>query len=176
MNFRPLSIPGAYLIESEPSTDERGSFERIWCAREFELHGLSSRLVQCNISTNRRQGTLRGMHYSVPPRAETKVVRCVKGSVFDVLLDLRPSSETYRKWVAEILSRDNARAVFVPQGVAHGFQTLEDETDILYEMSEFYDPQCARGARWNDPAFDIAWPLADPILSGRDRETPDFHV
>jgi dTDP-4-dehydrorhamnose 3,5-epimerase len=173
MIFRPTRIASAYAMEMERYTDDRGSFARTWCQREFEVQGLPARLVQASISTNRSKGTLRGMHYSVPPRAEAKVVRCVKGAVYDVLLDLRKESPSYLVWVAETLTRDNGLAFFVPEGVAHGFQTLEDESDVLYQMSEFYDAACARGVRWNDPAFGICWPVDEPILSLRDRTYED---
>jgi dTDP-4-dehydrorhamnose 3,5-epimerase len=174
MIFRPTKIRGAYAILPERHTDERGSFARSWCQREFEVHGLCSRFVQCSISTNTRRGTLRGLHYSVPPCAEAKVVRCIKGEIYDVLLDLREESPTYLTWFAESLSRDNGVALFVPEGVAHGFQTLEEESDLLYQMSEFYDAECTRGVRWNDPAFGIRWPLHEPILSDRDRHFDPF--
>jgi dTDP-4-dehydrorhamnose 3,5-epimerase len=172
--FRETKIAGAFSIEDERHVDDRGSFTRIWCAREFEEHGLSSRLVQCSLSMNARKGTLRGMHYSVPPRAETKVIRCVRGAVYDVLLDLRSGSRTYLQWYAETLSADGGHALYVPEGVAHGFQTLEDRSDVLYQMNEFYDPKSARGVRWDDSAFGIVWPAADRIISGRDRTYPDF--
>jgi dTDP-4-dehydrorhamnose 3,5-epimerase len=172
--FRPTKIGGAYAIEPERHADERGSFARAWCTREFEAHGLSPSIVQASISTNRKKGTLRGMHYSVPPHAEAKLVRCIKGAIYDVLLDLRRGSHTYLAWFAETLTRENGVALFVPEGVAHGFQTLEDESDVLYQMSEFYDPNCARGVRWNDPAFAIRWPLEEPVLSERDRTYESF--
>jgi dTDP-4-dehydrorhamnose 3,5-epimerase len=174
MIFRPTKIGGAYAIEPEHHADERGSFARTWCRREFDAHGIGSSLVQVSLSTNRRRGTLRGMHYSVPPHAEAKVVRCVKGAIYDVLLDLRLRSPTYLAWFAESLTRENGIALFIPEGVAHGFQTLEDESDVLYQMSEFYDPDCARGVRWNDPAFGIGWPLEEPTLSERDRTYESF--
>jgi dTDP-4-dehydrorhamnose 3,5-epimerase len=174
MIFRPTKISGAYAIDPERHTDDRGAFARAWCQLEFEAQGLDARLVQASLSTNLRKGTLRGMHYSVPPHAEAKVVRCVKGAVYDVLLDLRKGSATYLEWIGESLTRDNGVALFVPVGVAHGFQTLEDDTDVLYQMSEFYDAACARGVRWNDPAFGIRWPLEEPILSDRDRTYERF--
>jgi dTDP-4-dehydrorhamnose 3,5-epimerase len=169
MIFRPTPLDGVYAIAPERHDDLRGSFARVWCQLEFKNHGLSSKVVQASISTNRRRGTLRGLHYSVPPHAEAKVVRCVKGAIYDVLVDLRRGSSTYLAWIAESLTRENGVALFVPAGVAHGFQTLEDDTDVLYQMSEFYDPGCARGVRWNDPAFGIPWPIEEPILSNRDR-------
>jgi len=172
--FVETTIPGAFRIELERHADERGAFARIWCARELEAHGLRARLAQCSISTNARKGTLRGMHYSVPPAAEAKVVRCVRGAIYDVLLDLRRESPTYLTWVSETLTADNGRAFYVPEGVAHGFQTLEDATDVLYEISEFYDSACARGVRWDDPTFRIVWPEGERIISERDRTHPSF--
>jgi dTDP-4-dehydrorhamnose 3,5-epimerase len=172
--FRETKIIGAFSIELERHVDERGTFARVWCARELEQHGLCSRLAQCSVSTNAQKGTLRGMHYSVPPAAEVKVVRCVRGAIHDVLLDLRAGSLTYLTWFAETLTADNGLALYVPEGVAHGFQTLENGSDVLYQMSEFYDPVCARGVRWDDPAFGIEWPDAERILSHRDRTYATF--
>jgi dTDP-4-dehydrorhamnose 3,5-epimerase len=172
--FRETPIVGAFVIEPERHVDARGGFARSWCAREFELHGLDTRHAQSSISSSTRRGTLRGLHYSIPPHAEVKVVRCVRGAVYDVLLDLRSDSPTYRRWYAQTLTADNGLALHVPEGVAHGFQTLEDSSDILYQMSEFHDPDCARGVRWDDPAFDIQWPDGPRILSERDRTYPDF--
>jgi dTDP-4-dehydrorhamnose 3,5-epimerase len=172
--FRETTIPGAFAIELERHVDERGSFARLWCARELEQRGLSSRLAQCSLSTNARRGTLRGMHYAVPPAAETKVVRCVRGAIYDVLLDLRASSPTYLRWLAETLTADNGLALYVPEGVAHGFQTLEPESHVFYQISEFYDPAYARGVKWDDPAFGIEWPDAERVLSERYRTYPMF--
>lgn len=174
MIFRPTKIAGAFAIEPERHLDERGSFSRLFCAREFEAHGLEPRLVQCSMSANTKKRTLRGMHYSVPPHAEAKVVRCVRGAIFDVLVDLRCTSLTRGAWFAEVLTADNGVALYVPEGVAHGFLTVEDASDVLYQMSEFFDPQCARGARWNDPAFGIDWPDEPLVISERDRSYPDF--
>lgn len=174
MIFQELSLPGAFAIEPQKNVDERGTFTRIWCAREFETAGIRRAWVQSSLSTNLRRGTLRGMHYSVPPRAEAKLVRCVRGAVYDVLLDLRAGSPTFSKWIARTLSADNALALYIPEGVAHGFQTLEDDSTLLYQMSEFYDPACARGVRWNDPAFDVSWPKATRSISERDAAYPDF--
>jgi dTDP-4-dehydrorhamnose 3,5-epimerase len=172
--FRETRIAGALLIEPERHVDERGSFERIWCAREFAERGLDARIAQTSLSANPRRGTLRGLHYAVAPGAEAKVVRCVRGAAYDVLVDLRPASPTYRRWHAETISAGNGLAMYAPEGVAHGFLTLEDSTDLLYQISVFYDPACARGVRWNDPAFGVAWPQGDPILSDRDRSYPDY--
>jgi dTDP-4-dehydrorhamnose 3,5-epimerase len=174
--FRETKIRGAFAIELERHVDERGTFARVWCARELEDHGLRSRLAQCSLSTNVRKGTLRGMHYSVPPHAEAKVVRCVRGAVYDVLLDLRAGSATYLTWIAETLTADNGLALYIPEGIAHGFQTLEDGSDVLYQMSEFYDPACARAVRWDDPAFGIEWPRAERVMSERDRTYPSFRT
>lgn len=176
MIFRQTKVNGAFAIELERHVDDRGTFARVWCAQELEAHGLCSRLAQCSVSTNTRRSTLRGMHYSVPPHAEAKVVRCVRGAVYDVLLDLRADSPSYLSWFAETLTADNGLALYVPEGVAHGFQTLEDGSDVLYQMSEFYDPACARGVRWDDPAFAIEWPPGERVMSDRDRNYPGFRV
>jgi dTDP-4-dehydrorhamnose 3,5-epimerase len=175
MIFRETPIAGAYLIELEPLVDERGSFARTFAVDEFEAHGLDTRVVQCNTSVNVRAGTLRGLHYQVPPRAEAKLVRCVRGSVYDVLVDLRPDSATYCGWHGIELSASNGRSLFVPVGIGHGFQTLEDDTEVLYQMSEQYSAEHARGVRWDDPAFGIEWPeVPERTISKRDREYVDF--
>jgi dTDP-4-dehydrorhamnose 3,5-epimerase len=154
--------------------DERGFFARSWCEREFREHGLNSELVQCSISFNKERGTLRGVHYQAAPNPEAKLVRCTRGSLYDVALDLRPDSSTYLKWTAAELSAENHRALYIPEGCAHGFLTLEDQTEVLYQMSEFYYPEAARGVRWNDPAFGIEWPGKVEVISERDRIYPDF--
>jgi dTDP-4-dehydrorhamnose 3,5-epimerase len=174
MILRPTRIAGAFMMDVERHVDDRGSFARVWCARELEAAGFDSRLAQVSLSANTRRGTLRGMHYSVAPHAEAKIVRCVRGSIFDVLLDLRVRSPTRGTWISEGLSAQNGRALCIPEGVAHGFQTLEPDSDVLYEISEFYDASSARGVRWNDPRFDIEWPDRDPILSPRDAAYPDW--
>jgi dTDP-4-dehydrorhamnose 3,5-epimerase len=175
MNFTPLPIPGAFLIEPTPHADERGFFARTWCVREFEAHGLDPGLVQCSISVNRRRGTLRGMHYQRPPGEENKLVRCTRGAVYDVILDLRPDSSTYARWHATELTDANYSAVYIPKGVAHGFQTLVDDAELLYQMSDFHQPSLAAGIRWNDPRFGIRWPLTDDFpISARDRDYPLF--
>jgi dTDP-4-dehydrorhamnose 3,5-epimerase len=171
--FRDLGIPGAFLVEPERVEDERGFFARTWCEREFAEHGIEARTVQCNVSFNRKRGTLRGMHYSVAPGGEQKLVRCTRGRVHDVLLDLRPESPAYLQWRATELSADNRLMLFVPLGVAHGFVTLEAESEVFYQMTEFYDPACARGVRWNDPAFGIEWPEPVRVISDRDAHYPD---
>ncbi len=167
--FRETALPGAYVLEPERREDERGFFARTWCRQEFEARGLDARLVQCSVSFNRRRGTLRGLHFQAPPREEPKVVRCTRGSLFDVVVDLRPDSPTRFHWAGVTLTAENRLALYVPPGLAHGFQTLEDETEVFYQIGELYYPELARGVRWDDPAFGVAWPLPDPILSERDR-------
>lgn len=167
-------LKGAYIIEPEKLKDDRGFFARTFCQHEFQVYGLDSRLVQCSISFNRRKGTLRGMHYQVSPYAETKLVRCTAGAIFDVMIDLRSESPTFRQWVAVELTAQNRRMSYIPKGFAHGFQTLVDDAEVFYQMSEFYDPQSARGIRWNDPFFGIHWPNEVTVLSDRDRCHPDF--
>lgn len=176
MLFQPTKLQDAYLIALEPATDERGFFARSWCQQEFAAHGLDTRLVQCNLSFNKVQGTLRGMHYQLPPAAETKVVRCIRGAIYDVAIDLRPTSPTYRQWTAVTLSAENRLSFYIPKGFAHGFQTLTDEAEIFYQMSDFYAPAAARGIRWNDPAFQIEWPLPVTVMSVKDQGYPDFVV
>ena len=174
MLFRETSLPGAFVIELQKHEDERGFFARSWCREEFEAHGLNSRMVQCNVSFNKVKGTLRGMHYQVPPCAEAKLVRCTRGAIHDVIIDLRRESVTYRQHVSEVLSDNNYKALFVPEGFAHGFQTLEDNSEVFYQMSEFYSPEHQRGVRYNDPAFGINWPVDAMVISDRDRNYEDF--
>lgn len=174
MRFMETKLKGAFIIEPEKKEDERGFFARVWCQREFEEHGLNSRLVQCNVSFNKKRGTLRGMHYQVAPFAEAKLVRCTRQVIFDVIIDLRPDSSTFKKHISVVLSADEHKMLYIPEGLAHGFQTLEDNAEVFYQMSEFYSPEQARGVRWNDPAFGIVWPIADPIMLARDRNYPDF--
>ncbi len=174
MQFVPTKIAGVFIIETERREDPRGFFARSWCCEEFTRHGLDARLVQCNISFNARRGTLRGMHYQAAPYGEAKVVRCTMGAIYDVAVDLRPESATYRQWVAAELTAQNRRMLYIPPDLAHGFQTLEDDSEVFYQMSEFYHPESARGARWDDQAFQIAWPLAAPLLSDKDRDYADF--
>ena len=174
MIFTPARIPEVWVVDPEPHEDIRGTFVRTWCRREFAAHGLPSDLVQCSASRTYRKGTIRGLHWQAPPHWEDKVVRCVRGTVWDVAVDLRPDSPTYLEYVGVELSEENGRAMVIPKGFAHGFQTLTDHTEVHYQMSTFYEPASARGARWNDPAFGIAWPLPDPILHPRDATYPDF--
>jgi dTDP-4-dehydrorhamnose 3,5-epimerase len=175
MRFTELGVRGAYLVEAEPHADERGLFARTWCAREFAARGLSPRLVQASVSFNRRQGTLRGLHYQTRPAEEAKLVRCTAGRVWDVVLDLRPDSPTYLAHAGVELRADSRAAVYVPEGCAHGFLTLTDGAEVLYQMSEYYAPASSRGVRWNDPAFAIPWPAPVVVIGERDRTYPDFH-
>jgi dTDP-4-dehydrorhamnose 3,5-epimerase len=174
MIFTETQLRGAYIIDLERREDERGFFARTWCRDEFAAHGLDTRLAQCNVSFNEKPGTLRGMHYQVAPYAESKLVRCTAGAIYDVIIDLRPKSATFTRWVAVELTAANRRMLYVPEGFAHGFQTLAENTEVYYQMSEFYHADSARGVRWNDTAFGIRWPVPDPILSPRDREYPDL--
>lgn len=174
MIFIETELKGAYIIDLERREDERGFFARTWCQQEFEAHGLVARIVQANMSYNKLKGTLRGMHYQRAPYAETKLVRAVRGAILDVIVDLRPDSPTYRRWIGVELSADNRRALFVPEGFAHGFQTLEDDTDVSYQVSAFYTPGAEGGARYNDPAFDIQWPLPVSVISDKDAGWPDY--
>lgn len=176
MRFQETGLAGAWLLDVEPHQDDRGSFSRIWCRREFGERGLATDLVQASLSWNARRGTLRGMHYQAPPKAEVKLVRCVRGAVHDVILDLRPDSPSYGRHFAGELSAENRRAMYVPEGFAHGFQALRDGSEVLYHMSEFYSPEHGRGVRWDDPAFGIEWPVPDPIMNERDRTYPDFDL
>jgi dTDP-4-dehydrorhamnose 3,5-epimerase len=174
MKFHEAEIAGVFEVCLEPQPDDRGFFARAWCQKEFEDRGLNSRVVQCNISRNTKKGTLRGMHYQAPPFSETKVVRCTRGAVYDVVLDLRPKSKTFKKWVSMVLTEESGNMVYIPDGCAHGFLTLSDVTDVFYQMSEFYNPDAARGVRWNDDAFGIVWPEKVVVISERDRTYPDF--
>lgn len=173
--FREIEVAGAFEITPELRSDERGFFARSWCRKEFEARGLNSRLEQCSISFNSRKATLRGMHWQTAPFEETKVVRCTQGAIYDVALDLRERSPTYKKWAAVILSASKRNMLYIPEGCGHGFLTLQDETEVLYQISEFYSPESARGVRWNDPTFRILWPLPVEVISERDRAYPDFH-
>ena len=174
MRFIETPLTGAWLIEIDPIQDTRGFFARTYCEDQFSAYGLETHWPQCSISYNRRRGTLRGLHYQIPPHEETKLVRCTQGAVFDVIVDLRPDSVTHRQWFSTILSQDNRHMLYVPAGFAHGFQTLVDESEVYYQISQRYVPEASAGIRWNDPALGIKWPLSDPILSDRDRAYPDL--
>jgi len=184
MIFSETKLKGAYVIDVEPFGDERGLFGRSFCKHEFSRHGLKTDVAQCNVSFNRRKATLRGMHFQLPPREEAKLIRCTRGGIYDVIVDLRPGSPTYCQWLGIELgsgtlgrgSRCTAayRMLYIPEGFAHGFQTLEDDSEVFYQMFECYAPESASGVRWDDPTFGIAWPLSDPIMSERDRTYPPY--
>jgi dTDP-4-dehydrorhamnose 3,5-epimerase len=172
--FTETPLPGAFVIEPEPLEDSRGLFARTWCRREFGARGLETRIAQCSTSLNKKKGTLRGMHYQAPPFVETKLVRCTRGAMYDVIIDLRQDSPTFMRHFGLVLTSDNRKMLYVPSGFAHGFQTLEDDTEVFYQISEFYSPEHGRGVRWDDPAFAIRWPDDDRIIVDRDRSYPNF--
>lgn len=174
MIFTETKLKGAFILELERLEDERGFFARTWCYREFVKHGLNPSLAQCSISFNEKRGTLRGMHYQAAPHEEAKLVRCTMGAIYDVIIDLRSDSPTFMQWIATELTAANRRMIYIPERFAHGFQTLEDNTEIAYQMSEFFAPEHAEGIRWNDPAFHIQWPLSDRIVSPKDDTYLDF--
>jgi dTDP-4-dehydrorhamnose 3,5-epimerase len=174
MKFNETKLKGAYIIELEKLEDERGYFARAWCQQEFLKSGLDAVLVQCNVSSNPRRGTLRGMHYQDPPHAETKLVRCIRGAVYDVIVDLRPDSQTFLQWTAVELTPDNGRMIYVPKGFAHGFQTLEDHSMVFYQVSEFYARDYCRGVCWNDPQLNITWPCDVTAISTQDKGWGDI--
>lgn len=174
MRFRQSKVPGAFLIELEKIEDERGFFARTFCEKEFLAHRLNPRVVQCNTSFNEHTGTLRGLHYQVAPHEEAKLVRCIRGAIYDVLVDLRSDSPAYKRYDAFELTAENRHMVYVPEGVAHGFQTLVPQSEVLYQMSEFYEPLAARGVRWNDLAFGISWPVDERVMNKRDQNYADF--
>lgn len=175
MVFNQTKFRGVYLIDIEPRADERGFFARTFCQQEFIEHGLNPQIIQCNISYNRKKGTLRGMHFQAPPSEEAKLVSCIGGAIYDVIVDLRPDSTTYREWLAvELGGRREHHMIYIPEGFAHGFQTLEDRSEVFYQMSASYAPECARGIRWDDPTFGIRWPSAPSVISERDSSYPDF--
>jgi dTDP-4-dehydrorhamnose 3,5-epimerase len=172
--FTETKLAGAFVIELERHTDERGFFARTFCQQEFEAHGLKAEVAQCNVSFNKRKGTLRGMHYQAVPFAEAKLVRCTAGSIYDVIIDLRLASSTFKRHFAVELSAENRRMLYIPEDFAHGFQTLEDDTEVFYQMAQRYSAEHARGVRWNDPAFGIEWPKGERIIIERDQNYPDF--
>jgi dTDP-4-dehydrorhamnose 3,5-epimerase len=176
MRFTDTTLAGAYLIEQERHADERGYFARTWCAREFAEHGLETALAQCSVSFNRRKGTLRGLHYQVPPFAEVKLVRCTRGALYDVAVDLRPDSPTFRWWIGVELTEDDGRALYVPPGCAHGFYALADATEITYLISAPYEAEASRGVRWDDPFHGVTWPGPVEVIASRDRDYPDVAI
>ena len=176
MNFLPTKVDGVFEVHVEPHFDERGSFARTWCRNEFMLNGLNPNLAQCSISFNASRGTLRGIHFQNTPHCETKLVRCTRGAIYDVAVDLRSDSPTFRMWTGATLTAANRQALYIPEGCAHGFLTLQDETEVFYQISEFYHPGAGRGVRWNDPAFGIVWPEEVHVIADRDRTYPDFSM
>ena len=174
MIFTETKLKGVFVVEPKRFEDERGFFAQTFTQREFEEHGLNSRVAECNLSYNRRRGTLRGMHFQSPPRAQAKLVRCTAGAIFDVAIDLRPGSPTFMQWVGVELTAANRLMLFVPEGFAHGYQTLADETEVFYQVSDVYAPECAGGVRWDDPAFGVVWPLPVEVIHERDASYEDF--
>jgi dTDP-4-dehydrorhamnose 3,5-epimerase len=173
--FRETKLKGAFVIDPQRFEDERGFLARSFSAKEFESHGLNPRMAECNISFSRKRYTIRGMHFQKPPHAQAKLVRCAQGAIYDVIIDLRPASPTFKQWIGEELTAENRRMLYVPEGFAHGFETLVDDTEVFYQISEFYTPQSEGGVRWNDPAFGIRWPASDGVtINDRDRNYPDF--
>jgi len=174
MIFTQIKLKGSFIIEPEKIEDERGFFARSWDQKKFEEYGLNPKLVQCNISLSRKTGTLRGMHYQIAPYEEAKLVRCTKGRIFDVIIDLRSTSETFKQWFGIELNAENYKMLYIPEGFAHGFQTLEDNTEVFYQTSQVFMPEYARGIRWDDNAFQISWPVKSPILSKKDLSYDTF--
>jgi len=174
MIFTETKLKGAYIIDVKRLEDERGFFGRSYCQREFEALGLNTNAVQANVSYNKQKGTLRGMHMQLRPHSETKLVRCTRGAIYDVIVDLRQESDTFKQWIGVELTADSYRMLFVPEGFAHGFITLEDNTDVTYQVTQFYTPFAERGYRWDDPAFNIQWPIAPTLISAKDQAHPLF--
>jgi dTDP-4-dehydrorhamnose 3,5-epimerase len=175
LRFSETPLKGVFAIDVEKREDERGFFARTYCRHELEEYGLNPCIAQCSVSFNKKKGTLRGMHFQAPPYAEVKVVRCTAGAIYDVALDLRPDSPTFKQWFAAELTAENRKALYIPAGFAHGFQTLADDSEVFYQIGEFYHPDSARGVRWNDPAFGIRWPFPEePILAPKDRAYADY--
>lgn len=175
MLFMKAGLKGAFIIELEKREDERGFFARAWCREEFEANGLNSCWVQSNIAFSKVRGTLRGLHYQTPPHEESKLVRCIRGAIYDVIIDLRPDSPTYKRWLGVELTANNHTMLYLPEGFAHGYQTLEDNSEVFYQVSQFYCANSERGVRWNDPVFGIEWPEADiRIISDKDKSWPNY--
>ncbi len=174
MIFKETNLKGAFIIEIEKKVDNRGFFARTWCRKEFEAYDLNLQLFQANVSFSKRKGTLRGMHYQVAPYEESKLVRCTSGAIFDVIIDLRPDSPTYRQWLGMELTSENYKMLFVPKNFAHGFQTLKDNTEIIYQVSQFYSPESERGIRYNDPTFGIKWPIDAQVVSDKDKNCSNY--
>lgn len=175
MKFLPATLPGLWLIQPEVREDERGFFARTFCENEFGEHGLNTRWPQCNLTLTKQRGSIRGMHFQAPPKPEIKLIRCAAGRIHDVILDVRPDSPAFGRWEAFELSAANHQQLYVPAGFAHGFQCLEDNCEVFYQMSEFFVPELARGIRWNDPFFQVPWPLKPTVMAAKDRQFPDFN-
>lgn len=176
MIFLETALKGAYTIEIEPVRDERGHFARTWSVDEFQKFGLNTNVTQCSFSFNKERGTLRGMHYQVAPCEEAKLIRCVKGSIYDVVIDLRERSDTYKKWIGINLTENNNKMLYIPEGFAHGFLTLEENTEVFYHITGEYSPNCERGIRWNDPLFNIVWPENPKVMSEKDKNWEGFGI
>ena len=175
MQFTETRIKGAYVVDIKKISDDRGFFGRSYCKKEFENLGINKPIVQVNVSANKKKGTLRGLHMQVEPAAETKLVRCTRGAIFDVLVDLRPDSETFLQWVGVELNARDYTMLYIPEGCAHGYLTLEDDTDVMYQVTAYYTPEAEKGFRWNDPTFNIDWPLEPVVISSKDQAQPLFH-
>jgi dTDP-4-dehydrorhamnose 3,5-epimerase len=174
LKFTETSLKGAYVIEINKLEDERGFFGRSWCANEMKAHGLKTNIAQANTSFSKKKGTLRGMHYQNDPYQETKLIRCTRGAIFDVIIDLRPESPTYKKWYGVQLTQDNYKMLYVPEDFAHGFITLTDDSEVTYLVTQFYTPGAEAGIRWDDAQFDIKWPVSPTVISDKDRNHPDY--
>lgn len=174
MQFTETNLKGAFIVDLDLRSDDRGAFARTFCAKEFAEHGLKPTVAQCNLSFNHEAGTLRGMHYQIPPAAETKLVRCTKGAIYDVIIDMRPDSPTYMQHIGVELTADNRRALYVPELFAHGYQALTDEAEVVYQVGEFYTPGYERGIRYDDPAFNIQWPMPVTVISEKDAAWKPF--
>ena len=175
MLFRETKLKGAYVVDLDKKEDERGFFARVWCKKEFEAKGLNTNFVQANLALTRRKGTLRGLHYQIQPHQEVKLIRCIKGKIFDVLVDLRPASPTFKEWFGIQLTPNNYQMLYIPENIAHGYLILEDDSEVFYQVSKYYSPAAERGIRWNDPALNINWPeTSNLILSDKDKNWPDY--
>ena len=174
MIFSETKLKGVYVIELEKKEDERGFFGRVWDQKEFENHGLNSKIVQCSVSHNKKKGTVRGMHYQVAPYEEAKIIWCIKGKIYDVIIDIRPESKNFKKWLGVELTEKNYKMIYIPEGFAHGFQSLMDNTEVFYQITQQYMPEFSRGIKWNDDDIGIKWPINEVILSERDRKLPNF--
>lgn len=174
MIFTETALKGAFILEVKQLEDERGFFGRIWCKKEMEDHGLNGNVVQANMSYNKKKGTVRGMHFQHSPYAETKLIRCTKGAIYDVIIDLRKDSPTYKQWIGVELTEQNHKMLYVPENFAHGFITLEDDTEVAYQVTQYYTPGAEGGIRWNDPSFNIQWPVPVDLVSDKDKNHPDY--